>query len=217
MSSESVSDRGYGLLMGPDVANSYSRRATEYAERLGSMTSVHPADVHLVSEWAAGVTGPLLDAGCGPGHWTAHLRQLGHDARGVDQVPGFIELAGTAHPDVPFATGNIDALDEPDDTYGGVLAWYSLIHHEPETIHRPLGEFARVLRPGGRLLIGFFVADDVEPFDHAVVTAYQWSTSELGRVLDAAGFDVEETHTRTVPAPRPRPHGAILARVRPVS
>ncbi|WFR68641.1 class I SAM-dependent methyltransferase [Curtobacterium flaccumfaciens] len=156
----------------------------------------------------------MLDAGCGPGHWTAYLREVGHDARGVDQVAGFIEHAKDSHPSAPVAVGNIDALDDPADSYGGVLAWYSLIHHEPETIHRPLEEFARVLRPGGRLLVGFFVADNVEPFDHAVVTAYQWSSAALGNEVDAAGFDIEETPTRTVSAPTPRPHGAILARLR---
>ncbi|ROP74059.1 class I SAM-dependent methyltransferase [Curtobacterium sp. PhB115] len=201
--------------MASEVSSSYSRRAAEYAERLGSMTAVHPSDVHLVSTWAAGVEGPLLDAGCGPGHWTAYLRELGHDARGVDQVAGFIEHARASHPSAPFAIGNVDALDDPADSYGGVLAWYSLIHHEPETIRRPLEEFARVLRPGGRLLVGFFVADNVKPLDHAVVAAYQWSSAVLGKELIAAGFDVEETHTRTASAPNPRPHGAILARLRP--
>ncbi len=203
--------------MASEVSSSYSRRAAEYAERLGSMTTVHPSDAHLVSTWAAGVEGPLLDAGCGPGHWTAYLRECGHDARGVDQVAGFIDRARASHPSAPFGIGNVDALDDPADSYGGVLAWYSLIHHEPDTIRLPLEEFARVLRPGGRLLVGFFVADNVKPFDHAVVTAYQWSSAALGRELIAAGFDLQETHTRTGSAPVPRPHGAILARLRPVS
>lgn len=57
----------------------YTRRAAEYADVLGSMTSVHPSDVQLVTSWADRITGPAIDAGCGPGHWTAHLA-----ARGLD-------------------------------------------------------------------------------------------------------------------------------------
>jgi SAM-dependent methyltransferase len=201
--------------MASEVSSSYSRRAAEYAERLGSMMKVHASDVHLVSTWATGIEGPLLDAGCGPGHWTAYLRELGHDARGIDQVTEFIEHARVTHPSVPFAIGNLDALDDPDDSYGGILAWYSLIHHEPATVRRPLEELARVLRPGGRLLIGYFVGSKVQPFDHAVATAYRWSSEALGKEVDAAGFDIVEIHTRTASAPAPRPHGAILAQLRP--
>ncbi|MDF2443731.1 MAG: hypothetical protein JWR01_1934, partial [Subtercola sp.] len=117
-----------------DVKASYMHRAAEYTAQLGSMTAVHPSDVQLVTSWAASVHGPLLDAGCGPGHWTAYLAGQGNDVRGVDQVPAFIDHARDAYPTVTFASGSIDDLADPAETYGGVLAWYSLIHHEPGTI-----------------------------------------------------------------------------------
>jgi SAM-dependent methyltransferase len=157
--------------MPTDALAAYARRVAEYAEHLGSMGSVHPSDVHLVTTWAASVEGPLLDAGCGPGHWTAHLAGQGIDARGVDQEPAFIDHARSTYPEVSFTIGSIDALEDPPDTYGRVLAWYSLIHHEPSGIRRPLDEFARVVRPGGHLLVGFFLGDALEPFDHAIATA----------------------------------------------
>jgi SAM-dependent methyltransferase len=199
--------------MPTDVHAAYARRAEEYAEHLGSMSTVHPADVHLVTTWASCVEGPLLDAGCGPGHWTAHLAGQGVDVRGVDQVPAFIDHARSTHPEVSFTLGSIDSIDDPADTYGGVVAWYSLIHHDPGAIRRPLDEFARVLRPGGRLLVGFFVGDTLESFDHAVVTAWRWPADLLTREIEAAGFDVIETHTRTAASGTPRPHGAVLARL----
>jgi SAM-dependent methyltransferase len=198
--------------MAPNVESSYARRAVEYTEHLGLMTSVHPSDVQLVTSWAAQVNGPLLDAGCGPGHWTGYLAEMGSDARGVDQVPSFIDHARTTFSQVPFVVGNIDALPDGSDSVGGVLAWYSLIHHEPSTIHRALNEFARILRPGGGLLLGFFVGPKVEAFDHAIVKAYRWSAEALGYELRDAGFEVIETHIRTGLCSTPRPHGAILAR-----
>jgi SAM-dependent methyltransferase len=200
--------------MPSDALAAYGRRAAEYAEHLGLMSSVHPSDVHLVTTWADSVDGPLLDAGCGPGHWTAHLAGQGIDVRGVDQVPAFIDHARSTYAEVPFTLGSIVDLEDPADTYGGVLAWYSLIHHEPSAIRRPLDEFARVLRPSGHLLVGFFLGDALELFDHAVVTAWRWPADLFVQELEAAGFDLIETHTRTAASGTPRPHGAIVARLK---
>ncbi len=179
------------------AANAYSARAAEYADALGSMDAVHPSDRQLVDTWARTVSGRVLDAGCGPGHWTDFLHTRGVDVRGIDLAPGFVDHARATYPDVTFERGDIDAIDERDGSLGGILAWFSTIHHEPTQIHVPLTEFARVLRPGGTLLLGYFDGAATEPFDHAVVRAYRWPASELIAGLDAAGFDIIETHRRT--------------------
>ncbi len=72
-----------------------------------------------------------------------------------------------------------------------------------------LAEFARVLRPGGGLLLGFFDGPVSEPFGHAIITAYRWPVEALTALVDHAGFAVTSTHTRTDPGARP--HGAITA------
>jgi SAM-dependent methyltransferase len=195
-----------------EVGDAYSLRATEYAENLGSMKAVHPSDRQLVSMWADQITGSAIDAGCGPGHWTNYLAERGVAMRGIDLVPEFIARARATYPDIPFHIGTVDELPVETSTVGGVLAWYSLIHCEPDSIQAPLQEFARVLRPGGDLLLGFFEGPTIEKFEHRVVTAYQWPVGELCEKLCAVGFDVLETHTRT--GPRHRPHGAILVRRR---
>lgn len=194
------------------VREAYSARSREYADLFGSVESAHPSDRVLVGSWAAGLTGPVLDAGCGPGQWTDFLSGCGPAARGIDLVPEFVEHARARYPDLCFDVGGVDVLDAATDSLGGVLSWYSLIHHDPHTIRVPLGEFARVLRPGGGLLVGFFEGPVVETFDHAVTTACRWPVEVLGRELVAAGFEVIETHTRT--GGGHRPHGAITARRR---
>lgn len=92
---------------------------------------------------------------------------------------------------------------------GGILAWYSLIHTEPEQIGDILTEFARCLRPEGSLMVGFFEGVTREPFDHAVTRVYRWPVQELTNRVEAAGFTVTDTQTRTDPGSRP--HGAIVA------
>ncbi|WP_307802927.1 class I SAM-dependent methyltransferase [Frigoribacterium sp. PvP032] len=220
------------------VRAAYSSRATEYAAALGSMSAVHPADLGLVSRWADELDGPVLDLGCGPGHWTAflakhswrdghsepgaHSERGGHsglaehdgahgrlDVTGVDPVPAFVEHASRMNPGVRYETGSAEDLRADDASLGGVLAWYSLIHHSPDAIDGPLREVARVLRPGGRLLVGFFEAEALGPFDHAVVTAWRWPVDELAARLEAAGLTVLETTTRIDPGSRP--HGALIA------
>lgn len=172
------------------------------------MSAVHPSDRQIVETWAADIDGDVLDAGCGPGHWTNHLNGLGLDARGIDLVPSFIDHARSTYPGIRFDLGSIDDIDADDGSLGGVLAWFSTIHHHPDDIHVPLSEFARVLRPGGRLLLGFFSGSEIEPFDHAVTRAYRWPAERLREVLDAAGFEVQETYLRE--ARGQRPVGAII-------
>jgi ubiquinone/menaquinone biosynthesis C-methylase UbiE len=89
-----------------------------------------------------------------------------------------------------------------------VLAWYSLIHLEPDEVAVALAEFARVLLPGGSLLLGFFDGDDDE-FEHAVTTARFWSVETMTRMLVDAEFQVIDCETRQ--DPDARPHASMHA------
>lgn len=200
--------------MGTEAGLAYSRRAAEYVDLFGSMAAVHPSDRQLVATWADAVTGSVIDAGCGPGHWTDYLVQRGTVASGVDLSHDLVASARAHYPGVTFEVGDVDALGATTGSLGGLMSWYSLIHREPSTIQIPLTEFARVLRPGGGLLLGFFEGSAIEKFDHAVLGAYKWPVAELIREVASAGFDVVETHTRSGASERPRPHGAIVARRR---
>ena len=193
------------------TTDAYSLRADEYSSLLGSMKSVHDSDRQLIDSWAAAVEVRVLDAGCGPGHWTNYLASRGLEVRGIDLVPGFIERARSSYPGVRFDVGSIDEIDEPDDSLGGILSWYSTIHHDPSRISEPLTEFARVLRPGGLLAIGYFEGAVREAFDHAITTAYRWPASELEQALEASGFEVLESHRRT--RRTHRPHGAVICQL----
>ncbi|MDN4597269.1 class I SAM-dependent methyltransferase [Leifsonia virtsii] len=198
--------------MSSGVRDAYARRSAEYIDLFGSMEPVHPADLQLVTTWADSLEGPVIDAGCGPGQWTDHLASRGKDVSGVDLVPEFISRARRSYPGVRFDVGGFDRLDAETSSIGGVLSWYSLIHREPDDIRAPLREFARVLRPGAGLLVGFFTWPTLERFPHAVVDGYRWPVPLLASEVEAAGFDVVETYERTQSGARPQ--GAIVARRR---
>ncbi|MCU6480237.1 SAM-dependent methyltransferase [Arthrobacter silviterrae] len=193
------------------LLDSYARRALDYIGLFGSIRAVHPDDLALVSHWARELRGPVLDAGCGPGHWAGHLHAMGVEVSGLDLVPEFIEHAQHTFPDVPFTVGSLASTGRPDASLAGILAWYSLIHLSPGELPAVLAEFRRLLAPGGSMLLGFFDADAVEPFDHKVATAYRWPVDSMAAQLAEAGF--EEARRATRPGDGNRPHAVIIAKL----
>ncbi|MER6218099.1 class I SAM-dependent methyltransferase [Streptomyces sp. NPDC001272] len=130
------------------------------------------------------------DVGCGPGHLTAMLDDLGVDAFGLDLSPAMVAHARRAHPALRFDEARMEALPAGDGTLGGVLAHYSMIHTPPEELPALLDEQARVLAPGGLLLVSFFATDGPAPvrFDHKVTPAYSWPADRLAGLLTGAGL-----------------------------
>ena len=197
------------------VRGAYSAVAARYAELFDRRGLDHEdgEDVALVERHLVGLPGPVLDLGCGPGQWTAHLHALGADVTGVDVVPEFIAHARAVHPGPGFVLGPMTALDVPAHSVAGVLSWYSTIHLPPAELAGVLAGFRRLLAPGGTLVLGFFGSDDgVVPFDHAVTTAHRWPVDVLVQRLAAAGFTDLERVQRVSPTRPDRRHAAIAAR-----
>ncbi len=191
------------------VQAAYGARAAEYAGVLGTVESLADADLEFVAGWAKNIEGPVLDVGSGPGQWTQYLNGLGVPATGIDPVSEFVELARTAYPDVTYEVGRAENTRQANGSLGGVLAWYSLIHTEPSEIGKALCEFHRIIRPGGGLALGFFEGPELEPFEHAIITAWYWPMERLADAIEAVGFTVTHTEVRTDPGARR--HGAISA------
>jgi SAM-dependent methyltransferase len=193
------------------IRRSYTEIADVYILKFGSIADVHPEDLDFIKRNLGDCDGTVLDAGCGPGHLTAYLTSLGLRARGIDLVPHFIDRARAQWPGIDFAVGSLRALDVADHSLSGILAWYSLIHCEPSELDGIFAEFRRALIPDGRLVVGFFDGDEVEPFDHKVTTAYRWPVDEMSRTLAAAGF-VEVDQARRPATGDIRAHAALAAR-----
>lgn len=196
-----------------EVRDAYATRASEYISLFGSVDKADEQDRRLVAHWAKSVTGPVVDVGCGPGHWTAFLTSLEVDAEGVDLVPAFVAHARAQFPDAVFRVASFTDLGLHDGQVGGILAWYSLIHLRREDLQSALVEFGRCLGPGGSLLMGFFDGTDGEAFPHVVTTAYVWSADAMAARLVRAGLEVVAVQTRT--APGRRPQTAMIARRSP--
>lgn len=180
-----------------DVAAAYDARANEYIAKLGSLEQMAPQDRETIETWCDATAGRILDAGCGPGHWADLLSAQGQrDVIGADASERFVSSARERFPHVSLLVADLVALPIATASLGGVLAWFSIIHAAPEDVPRALAEFARVIEPRGSLLLGFFDGDVVEPFDHAVTTAYYWSAAALSELLVDHGFVVKHAAAR---------------------
>ena len=178
---------------------SYDAVATAYAERLRDELAAKPLDRAMLAGFAEVVratgAGPVADVGCGAGRVTAYLDGLGLPVFGIDLSPGMIEVARRTYPGLRFEVGSMLALDLPDASLGGLLAWYSVIHVPDERVPEAFAEFYRVLVPGGLVLLGFQVGDEVvhvaEARGHPVALDYRWRRPEwVAELLGQAGLVV---------------------------
>jgi len=95
--------------------------------------------------------GVALDAACGTGRWSAALAARGHRVLGVDSSPDMLGRARERVPGGDFRLGELQALPVGDDAVDLVVCALALAH-VPD-LGPVLAEFARVLRPGGHLVI----------------------------------------------------------------
>jgi SAM-dependent methyltransferase len=209
---------GYVLLMTwlNDTRDSYDAIADSYAEEtrdlLDRLLYVRAGVVLFADLVRAIGGGPVADVGCGPGHTTALLRELGTDAFGIDLSPAMVEIARREHPGARFEVGSMTQLDLADGCLAGVLAWWSLIHIPDDAVPGVLAQFHRVLRPGGVLAVGFHVGEDPSSRDDRPADAHHRPPSQVADWLRSEGFTVEAQHLLRPDDPTP---GAILFARRP--
>ena len=204
------------------VRTSYDEVALDYRDLVEEQ---FPRDVlgrALLAAFAelvrAQALGPAADLGCGPGHVTAHLAELGVQVRGIYLSPRMVELARSRFPDIEFAVGSMTQLDIADGSLGGILAWFSTHHMPPETLAVMYREFARTLAPGARLLLGTHLGsgEQTNPTSayggHPVsYSSFLLPLAQIRDMLGEAGFSIE-WHTVEEPGESGRTHTRILAR-----
>ncbi|WP_028923079.1 class I SAM-dependent methyltransferase [Pseudonocardia acaciae] len=95
--------------------------------------------------------GAVLDAACGTGRFTSALAARGHRVVGVDSSPEMLARARDRVPGAEFRLGDLTRLPVADGEVDLVVCALALTHvRELEPV---IAEFARVLRPGGHLVI----------------------------------------------------------------
>src|ERR1700677_1912150 len=174
----------------------YDAIAPVYADQFRDTLDDRPTERALLAAFSEvirrGPAGLVADLGCGPGHIAAHLHSLGLSVFGVDQSAQMLAIGRTRYPEVRFALGSITRLGLADGSCRGGLSRSSVIHLPPRLLPTALAEIARVLAPGGWLLISFSATDAPEPpyeyYDHRVAGASRWWPDHIVLLLRSAGI-----------------------------
>jgi ubiquinone/menaquinone biosynthesis C-methylase UbiE len=141
-----------------------------------------------------------LDVGCGTGTLAlAVARRVGASGRvvGIDpsaqQIARARAKAARRHAPIEFQIAVIEQLPFPDQTFDVVFSTL-MMHHLPAPLKRQgLAEIARVLKPGGRLVIGDFVRKQDRTGRVARFHAGGSSVVQLASPLADSGFDAITT------------------------
>ncbi len=139
-----------------------------------------------------GRTGALdiLDAGCGTGGNSAHLRGYGR-VIGIDVSSDALSFA-RARPGLRLTRGSVERLPFRDESFDLVVSNDVLCHLQVADDARAAAEFGRVLRPGGVLYLQLPAFERLRSHhDVAVHTEHRYTRDELRGLLAGAGLAVD--------------------------
>jgi SAM-dependent methyltransferase len=185
----------------------YDRWAPSYDEPGNQLLELEQP---IVREMLAGLpVGVALDAACGTGRHAAYLAGLGHTVIGVDSSPGMLACAREKVPQGEFIEGDLRELPLADDSVDLVVCAIALVHMP--ALDGPFAELARVLRPGGHLVvsdqcgligdIGFPVLDRGPDGELGYIPVYPRLPSEYLAAALPLGLEVLRCEQPRVPWP----------------
>lgn len=221
---------GSGLLA-RSVKRAYDAVAAAYDDDERRMTWARPVDLGLLFSFAKMVTaqprsGVVGDVGCGTGHGTRVLTQLGLRMAGLDLSPEMIARARGNFPELDFAVAELANLPVRSASWAGAAALGTLWHCNAAERMAGLAELARVVAPGGVLLHGWLTSGPRRPAG-SVQPLERWLGEEVNLELHLvsikaaateaarAGFElISATEREPLPHELPLRRGFLLARRR---
>lgn len=97
------------------------------------------------------IGGRVLDAGCGEGYGAAILATRATDVVGVDLEAEIVRRAAARYPSARFEVANLVSLPYEDASFDAIVSLQVIEHlHTP---HEFIAECARILAPGGTLIV----------------------------------------------------------------
>lgn len=134
--------------------NGWQSSAPAWIDRMkgqGDFSRAHVLDAPMMERVGLSGARTALDVGCGEGRFCRMMAARGIETTGLDPIPDMIAAARSQHGAGTYVTGFAEDLPFDDASFDLVVSYLSLI--DIEDAGAAIAEMARVLRPGGRLLI----------------------------------------------------------------
>ena len=132
-----------------ELAEAYAAWSATYDDTVNALFAAEePAVRELVAELPPGLA---LDVACGTGRFARLLRELGHRVVATDAVPAMLARAGSTRAADALVQAELTRQPVRDASVDLVTCGLALTH-VPDLV-RPFAEFARVVRPGGHVLV----------------------------------------------------------------
>jgi len=131
-----------------DVREAYASWAENYDGPNPLITAEEPVVRHFLD---GVVPGRAIDVACGTGRLARILRDLGHRVIAVDESPEMLARVRQNAPGAALVRGDLRQLPIDDRSADVAICGLALTH--VPTLRGPIAELARVLRPGGRLIL----------------------------------------------------------------
>jgi ubiquinone/menaquinone biosynthesis C-methylase UbiE len=117
-----------------------------------------------------------------------------------------IEQARSLNAGIRFQEGDMLALDLPSESLAGIAAFYAIVNIPEISLPVVFREMARVLRPGGVLLLAFHIGDEAlhveELWGQPIqMSFFLFQPERIRQHLESAGLHVEEIVERDPYAP----------------
>lgn len=181
-----------------DRAAFASRYFADHAEDWDAIRALHVGDAAVEAKICAALTpnplGRLVDVGTGTGRILELLARDAQTAIGIDRSPEMLRLARAKLSALDVASvelrqGDINSLPLPDGSADTVVL-HQVLHYLPAP-EAAIGELARILAPGGRLLVIDFATHGVEALRESDAHArLGFSDAQVGAWLANVGLAV---------------------------
>ena len=171
----------------------------KFWQQLGKQ-GLQQAEKEMVSRYLP-TGGHLLDLGCGAGRAVLGLSQKGYTVTGIDLSLPMLQAGRILSAEMQLSGANLLALPFADNTFTAAFMFFGALQHIPGRRNRrqALAGMARVVRPGGRLILGL---DNLAP----TLTCYAyWFKEKVLKGKDKARR-VESSAAHKHPADVPGPH-----------
>jgi ArsR family transcriptional regulator len=162
----------------------------------------------------------VADIGTGTGILALELAELGLDVIGIDRSESMLEAARAKRPSGPdvgqleFRAGDAHALPLPDDSVDAAFA--HMVLHSLEDPDRAVCEMARIVRPGGLVILVDFLPHELEWMQQELGLLWLGFSEETVREwLGAAGLEPRSIRRQAPDVARELPASFVAAARKP--